>query len=366
MFSMRTPFLDEEILTGTVSYYYNGQLPLNDSLEYLAFPEESLPSNTYRINVNKSENILIKVNQLSQGLRDLGFFEKLVELGFNLEFVLSKEVIDSGAKEIFEIFKSNYNAKIPLGSGLSVDQLNSYKDKIEKYMTIRIFPDENTHQKIKAYFDSYISNYEKNKLFVSDKNVISLKRHYEEYKKVIAYCSENFMNSNVVLEANLDYKFENNTIHRPIEFYMLMEVKGVIKIHGIKIKERILTCNVEILKDHKEMDDLYFNWIRFGNLVFNPKTGHAKNGNLALKHFSLNGPSFKAMQLFFEKFNELHSFEEIEKFCFGDESSTSKQLKDRINSLIDKQIRKPLKLNDPRSKVNILGVNNAFKLTALP
>lgn len=244
-----------------------------------------------------------------------------------------------------------------------------------RYLKVTLSESKSTKLKIKRILDEYLVDFENGELSLPDLNFISPKHHFNKFIAVIKVLEHYYDNKNLALTRLEEILFEtypelkkHPLQYRFLEYFLLMEKKGYIKFKTIGFQTKKYypwKITFDLLRSVDEIKSLHGNWISFGNLSLRPQTGHAFNGKYHFVFQKEKAP-MKALQLFIENPEKPFSVEYLESHCFGDKSATPKQATNRINNLIDKSIRKQLGMNKPDSKVNIIGTEGSFILSAIP
>lgn len=233
-------------------------------------------------------------------------------------------------------------------------------------LTVEISKNEESNKLIIDFLKTYLNHYENGDLFIPNKNMAKIDRHYDAYLQLIYKAQKAHGLKNIVLSMENILDVRRNE-WRPIESVLLMENKGYIKIKSIGFYHQNtygLQTTIDLLKDYHEIKSLCENWLVLGNLSFRPNTGHAYNGDTS-HHFQKGKAAYKALLMFINNPEKEFSLEDIEQEAFGDNSVNDNQRKNRINNLVNKSIIAPLGMNKPNSRVNILGSEGSFRLSAI-
>ena len=259
----------------------------------------------------------------------------------NISFELNDQTLNS-IRSFLKEYLRNYqagNLHSPIYSSKTLREL--YKDNIVNIIS------ENEHLKIFLKLFQNLNKIDSHSLKIDNSMIeVAAKKHLKKKNR-----------------------FNPNEI-RPIESLLLMQEKGYIEILECNIRELSLkdrkpwAVKIKLLRTIKEITSLEKNWIRFGNLAVREDSGHVVNGNIR-KHFKKDNPPFKALVRFIKNPEKRFAFREIECFSYGDKTP-DKNLEIRIKNLISKGIIDPLQMNKSFSRVNILGSDNAYFLTAIP
>ncbi len=272
----------------------------------------------------------------------------------------------SQAKNHLDKIIKNYSEGKRLLDNLEIS--NSITNYFHENLTVIATPTPKTASLLAKFLEEYIKDFENENLYLNNShNTLTLSEHYKFFQSIIYQDSTRYGFKNVYLKPKIQ-----GQNYRTMEFFLLMDKKGFIKIKNIQREAKAdnwvhysIFCN--ILKEHAEMESIYKNWIVFGNLSFRPDSGHAYNGELANKVFNQDHSGYKLLYAFIKKPEYKYSIDEIEKILGDDKSKLTKKTRlQSINDAVNKQIRTPLKMQNPKSRVNILGNDGSFWLSAIP
>ncbi len=229
--------------------------------------------------------------------------------------------------------------------------------------------EEDFPAKIKTFLDQYISDYENGDLYIPGQNVFVPKEHFSAFKWIIGDFTEKYGTKNIFVNQDISSR-ENPRRYRLLEFFLLMEKKGFIRIKAIHPNggKAILKWDltIDILRDYNELDALYNDWIQFGDLSFRPKSGHARRGkNSYVFKSETNG--YKVLLGLMTNPNKQFDVTYIAKnFLNEPETVDAKQASRIVHDAIHKQIRPKLGLPGENVRVDIICCDNKYTLTALP
>ena len=263
--------------------------------------------------------------------------------------------------------KDNIAKRKPLFDGRPVQDM--YKDFYSKKISIQCEEQEFTKDKMQEWLDEYLKDFEDGQLsFDNDYILYNLEAHFNRFMGLIGELLQRANTKGIPITIGINVG-DFNYKYRDIEYILVLEKRGFIKIHELGIKDKnSVFVRIDILKEFNEIHDLYNNWITFSNLSLRPDSGHAINGELASKPFTKDKPAYNALKYLLENPTRKVTHIELEAIAYGENDilDTNIKRKEKLNNLIDKQIRKPLKLTNPKSRVNILGADGCFFLSAIP
>ncbi|MBI3590132.1 MAG: hypothetical protein HY094_01985 [Candidatus Melainabacteria bacterium] len=251
-------------------------------------------------------------------------------------------------------------------------------------------------KKVNDYLSGYIKQFENGNLRTIARNYYKKETHFELLMKVLSSYKD-LEPKNLYIPGSTVYSYAQSIPtgkhdffqYRPIEYIMLMEQKKHLVIKDITVYKKQEVNNignnknsriqanflppfipwgitVDLLRTPEEIKSVEGYWTKYGPLALREDVMLARNGEVE-HNFSLDQKAFKALQWFaVNPEQDIHSTRLEELIGEKGQSATEEQTHSRMNDFVSKRIRKPLKLNEPGSKVKIAGSDGTFKLIYTP
>ena len=247
-------------------------------------------------------------------------------------------------------------------------------------------------EKVNNYLSRYIKQFENGNLRTIARNYYKKETHFELLMKVLDSYKD-LEPKNLYIPGTTVYSYAQSMPHgkhdffqyRPIEYIMLMKEKKHLAIKDITVYKKqeinnikpsrmqtnflppiLWGITIDLLRTPEEIKSVEGYWVNHGPLALREDVMLARNGDIE-HNFSLDPKAFKALQWFaINPEQEISAVKLEELIGEKGKSADEKQSQSRMDDFVSKKIRKPLKLNEPASKVKIAGSGGTFKLICTP
>ena len=300
-------------------------------------------------------NLFILLNNLHKKYNfELNFNPKDV-FPTNKEYLINNPNVVKGAKEIISKIKANYQSNKDLLENISIpdDDVNKY---IRENAIITTEAGKKTEAKIKTFLSQYMNDFENGELFTPKMQIPNLAFHYEYYIDRV------YPDVPIYPRKNFYIKIDHDPELKPIEFFLYLQDKEIIKIKNIELsrwviiktgdldKRQTVKITIHILKDIADANKII--GIKYNELPKNDKANGIDKKTIPSKlpdihynkttgigyanekrfKFTTGSPEFNVFATMYKYINKAVSREKVLSISgYGKKaSSTEESLKDSL------------------------------------